>query len=118
MDLKPEVGRRLKLAREAAGMTLEQVCAQVPGLKNNRLSNYEQGSRMLPVYLAKPIAAALGVSAEYLLTITDTPPDPREDRLVRIWRGTDERGREAIFGVAEKESVYGMADCNHTSKAA
>ncbi len=75
MSTKDEAGKRIKLAREALGLTLEGVCARVDGLTVSRLSNWEHGRNMIGVDEAKKLAPALGVSAAYILTIDLYPTD-------------------------------------------
>lgn len=106
MDLKFEMGRRLRAAREQRRLTLREVCEQVPGLIETRLHNWEAGKRGLPVEMAKVLAPILGVTAGYLLTLTDEPGDDREGRLLGYYRHSDGRGKESIFRVAEIESGY------------
>lgn len=106
MDPREEAGRRLKLARDAKGWTLREVCDRVPGLTQTRLHNWEAGKRMLPVDMAKQIAVALGTSAAWLLTIEDAPPTPRETALLQYFREADSRGKDTIIRTAESQSAY------------
>jgi transcriptional regulator with XRE-family HTH domain len=118
MDIKHEIGRRLSTSRDAAGLTLQEVCDAVPGLSTSRLSNYEQGTRTLPVQFAKLIAPILGVTADWLLTLTNDTPDPQEQCLLDHWRHTDDRGRRAILRVAEAESSYSVKEDDPAAEAA
>ena len=106
MNVKDESGNRIKAARSRSGLTLEEVCAQVPGLKPARLSNWEHGRNMLSVEEAKRLAPVLKVTAAYLLTLEDSLPDPKEQVLLRCYRKTDERGKNQIIRTAELESDY------------
>ena len=91
MNIKAGSGNRIKASRERMGMTLENVCAHIPGLKVSRLSNWEQGRNMVSVVEAKRLAPVLNVTAAYLLTLEDTLPDPREQALLGCYRQTDDR---------------------------
>jgi transcriptional regulator with XRE-family HTH domain len=103
MDEKAEMGRRIKAAREAAGLTQKELCKKVPGLRISTLSNYEQGTREAPVSTLKQIARALDVSAAYILTVDDTILCEREKKLIAMFRQTDERGKASITSVAESQ---------------
>lgn len=100
-------------------MTLKDVCALVPGLGVSRLSNWEQGIRMIPVDEAKRLAPVLGVSAGYILTIEDTPGEPADVKaLVDLYKQSDERGRATIIRVAEQESHYVARDDDGKERSA
>lgn len=71
--LAVEIGKRLRWAREMAGLRQNQVSSYLPGIGNIRLSNYENGIRVPGIELAKQLGRLYGVSAAYLLTIEDTP---------------------------------------------
>ena len=106
MDTKAEAGRRIKAARLALGLRLEDVCSRIPELTVSRLSNWEQGRNLIGVEEAKKLAPVLGVSAGYILTLEDAPADKRESALLQLFRESDERGRTSIFRVAESQSAY------------
>lgn len=103
MGTREEIGRRIKLARERAGMKLREVCEQVPSLTTSKLGNYERGERMPDFDMLKQIAKATGVSASYLATFDDEMIDPRERALIECFRQSDERGKSAITRIAEAE---------------
>ena len=60
------IGDRIKKARLAAGLT-QQAAADLVGTHATRVSHWERGISPRPEVLPK-IAAALGVSTDYLLT--------------------------------------------------
>jgi len=63
---------RLKNARLSSGFTLASLAAATNGkLSTSRIANYESGVRELRVDQAKILAAALGTTASYLLSIDD-----------------------------------------------
>lgn len=99
-----ESGRRLKQLR--GKKRLREICEQVDGLKEQRLSNWEQGIRMISVDEAKKLAPVLGTSAEYILTLTDKAPDPQEVELLALFRACDVRGRLATLNTAQQQAVF------------
>ena len=60
------VGRRIRAAREAAGLTR----ADVPGFAESRIKSYELGHRAITVTSLHEIALALGVEITSLLPPT------------------------------------------------
>lgn len=107
---KIESGRRIKNARDSLNLTLADVHAKLPWLTVSRLSNWEQGSRMIGVEEAKKLAPILNVSAAYLLTLEDAPIDTKEKALLNLYRNLDERGKSTLIRVAETESTYQLED--------
>ena len=63
-----EFGDRLRLAREARGMTQGMLAADI-GVHKNVLGDYERGVHEPTVYVMAKIAVALGVSADELLGV-------------------------------------------------
>lgn len=119
MDIRKEVGQRLKRARQQKGMVLRQVCEQVPHLTESKLGNYERGYRMPDLDMLKLLANVLGTHAAYLATFDDDPIDPRERAVLDCFRQADQRGKDAILRTAELESRYTLtstddsdADCD------
>lgn len=72
MEIKKEIGKRLKAAREALDYKLKDVVLGIDELSISRLSNYEQGERMLPVDIAIKLEKKLEVQPAYLLTLTNS----------------------------------------------
>ena len=68
---KEELARRLRLAREAAGLTQEALASRI-GLTRTSITNIERGSQHIPLHLLFAIAGAVGVEAATLL------PSPRD----------------------------------------
>lgn len=66
MEPKAIVGRNIKGAREAAGLTQEQL-ADRAGMHTMEVSRYERGVRDLRVSTVARIATGLGVTAADLL---------------------------------------------------
>lgn len=64
-ELKMDVGRRLRAAREAMGLTAKELCAAV-GIQANRYSQWETGKNLLDPVVALQIAERYGISLDYL----------------------------------------------------
>lgn len=109
-DTKIESGRRLRAAREAMNLTLGDIHARLPWLTVSRLSNWEQGIRMIGVDEAKKLAPVLNVTAAYILTLEDAPMDSKEQALIDLFRHLDERGKSTLIRVAETESTFRLED--------
>ena len=106
MDTKTESGRRIAEARTALKLKQREVCDLVPGLTVTRLSNWENGTRMISVDEAKRLSRVLKTTAAYLLTIDDTPGDPRERALLEKYRLCDENSQQMLHRIAETECAY------------
>jgi transcriptional regulator with XRE-family HTH domain len=74
-------------------------------LSKSRISNYEQGLRRPGIEEARALATALGTaSATYLLCLEDEGfLSDQEAELVRFFRETDQRGRDAIMAMARSQ---------------
>jgi transcriptional regulator with XRE-family HTH domain len=114
MDYKKEAGRRLKKARESKNWTLKQLSAQLRGvLSESRLSNYEQGIRMIGVEEALAVYRVLGVQPSYLLCVDVEEDDmtPQEITLLRNYRALPEKDRNdysrriEVLALAYREPV-------------
>lgn len=96
MNYKKEAGRRLRAARLAKELTLEDLSAKVGKLLSpSRLSNYEQGIRMIGVQEALALYPHLGVEPSHLLCVDVEEGDltPQENRLLRNFRSLPEKDR-------------------------
>ena len=83
-----ELGKRIVAAREQIGWSQREL-VRVSGVGQNNLSVLEQGKK--PGVRADTVvrlAEALGVSADYLLGLTDTPTSrskrPRSRKTARV----------------------------------
>ena len=65
-----QFGRRVHASRTLAGLTL-QACADAAGMSYSNLSRVEHGKRSLYVENLAPLATVLGVSADYLLGLSE-----------------------------------------------
>lgn len=115
MKTREEAGRRIRLAREKKELTLQEVCEKVPGLTVSRLSNWEQGLRMISVEQAKRLGPVLGVSPEYILTLQDET-GLEESKLLELFRSADARGKRELFRYAESQQAE-IGVPNHLKKA-
>ena len=105
------IGRRLRAARSARGLSLTRLAALTGGsISVSQLSHYELGQRRLSIEAARTLATALGdVSAAHLLCVDEDGAaaiEPDEARLLAAFRATDAEGRRRLLAVA----VSG-ADC-------
>ena len=106
MNTKEKSGARIKDARNKKGVSLQKISELLDGVvSRSRLSNYEQGTRMIDVDMAKIVAPVLGTTPEYILTLTDEAPDPGEVELLALFRSCDDRGRDATLGTARNQAA-------------
>lgn len=73
MDIKEQIGGRITKARKELGITIKELAARTGTLSAARISNWEQGTRKPDPIAAKALADILGVSASYLMCLTDSP---------------------------------------------
>lgn len=106
MDIKKKIGNRLKGSREDLNLKLKDVISGIDELSISRLSNYEQGERMLPVDIAIKLQEKLQVPAAYLLTLTDTKVKPEmvaneiERQLLMFFRNISEDHQDSLISFA------------------
>ncbi|HAT3891384.1 XRE family transcriptional regulator [Legionella pneumophila serogroup 1] len=72
LNIKKEIGKRILEARKAKGLTLKALGELAGGLKQTRLTNWEQGVRTPGPEEIKALARALDVSPAYLMCLSDT----------------------------------------------
>jgi transcriptional regulator with XRE-family HTH domain len=114
MNYKKEAGRRLKAARNAKNLTLEELSKRLGGvLSPSRLSNYEQGTRMIGVQESLALYNVLGVPPAHLLCV-DVEEDEmttQETELLRNFRALPEKDRNdyarriEVLALAYREPV-------------
>jgi transcriptional regulator with XRE-family HTH domain len=113
-DYKKEAGRRLREARRSKNLTLEELSARVGKLLSpSRLSNYEQGIRMIGVKEALALHSILGVQPSHLLCvdIEDGDMTQQETELLRNFRALPEKDRNdyarriEVLALAYREPV-------------
>ncbi|MBK1632846.1 hypothetical protein CKO31_19255 [Thiohalocapsa halophila] len=105
LELTREIGRRLRAARHARGLSLAGLAALTDGLYGkSRISNYEQGLRRPSVEGAQALAEALGnVSAAYLLCLEGgeaTAMSAEEMRLLDAFRRADADWQQRVLDCA------------------
>lgn len=71
LNIKKEIGRRIVEARKAKGLTLKELGERAGGLKQTRLTNWEQGTRTPGPEEIKQLAEALEVSPAFLMCLSD-----------------------------------------------
>ncbi|HAT1867498.1 helix-turn-helix domain-containing protein [Legionella pneumophila] len=71
MNIKKEIGKRILEARKAKGLTLKALGELAGGLKQTRLTNWEQGVRTPGPEEIKQLAEALNISPAYLMCLSD-----------------------------------------------
>lgn len=107
MDYKAESGRRLRQAREAKGWTLQQLASRLKGMGASRISNYEQGTRLMRQEEAVKLAEVLDVSAAYLMCVDEgSLISPAKQRLLEMYDMADVRGKRTIEQTAETQATY------------
>ncbi|CZG67656.1 XRE family transcriptional regulator [Legionella pneumophila] len=74
LNIKKEIGKRILEARKAKGLTLKTLGELAGGLKQTRLTNWEQGVRTPGPEEIKSLARALDVSPAYLMCLSDNQP--------------------------------------------
>ncbi|HAT8585929.1 TPA: helix-turn-helix domain-containing protein [Legionella pneumophila] len=71
LNIKKEIGKRILEARKAKGLTLKALGELAGGLKQTRLTNWEQGVRTPGPEEIKQLAEALNISPAYLMCLSD-----------------------------------------------
>lgn len=71
MNIKKEIGKRILEARKTKGLTLKALGELAGGLKQTRLTNWEQGLRTPGPEEIKQLAEALDVSPAFLMCLSN-----------------------------------------------
>ncbi len=71
LNIKKEIGKRIYESRKLKGLTLKALGELAGGLKQTRLTNWEQGVRSPGPEEIKQLAQALDVSPAYLMCLSD-----------------------------------------------
>lgn len=103
------VGRRLRSARQARGLSLSELAERTEHagwpLGKSRISNYEQGIRRLPIEAAVCLAGTLGnITAAQLLGLTvELSHDltPEEVHLIQAYRAGSVDQKSIMIVVAD-----------------
>lgn len=76
------LGKKLQEARQAAGLTQQQLCQQA-NISFSTLTKIERGAIKSPsIFTVQSVAAALGIGLEQLLGIAPSSPAPGHERLL------------------------------------
>lgn len=70
MNIREQVGQRITKARKHADLTIKKL-AEITGLNPSRISNWEQGTRLIQLEEAMQLAETLKVPTTYLLCLSD-----------------------------------------------
>lgn len=103
MNWKKKIGERIKAARTAKGLSLEELSERTGRvLSASRISNYEQGTRLCKPQQAAILAPHLGVTASHLQCLDargeeDDEMSPEAKRLLRGWEALPENERMAYL---------------------
>ena len=103
---------RLKEARERKGL-LQNELADLIHVSRQAYSLYEKGDRHPSWDTVIVLVKVLGVSADYLLGLTDDPSparplDPTEQAVVDAYKLLDERGRSTVDITLNEQVRYSI----------
>lgn len=85
-----EIGKKLQMAREEAGLSQEQLASML-GCAQSTLSNYEKGKRRIYLAQLEQIAEVLGKPIEYFLeTGSSTAESSQKEELKNINSALDD----------------------------
>lgn len=98
-------GWRIKRARIDQGLTQEELIERMErlagaGLSRSYISALENGEKVPGGEVVRTLALALGVTADYLLGLSDDPRRAEELEIVAIWQVLDERRRAELLDLA------------------
>ena len=105
MDLRDNMGERIRSMRKAKGMTQMQLC-KLAGITQGTLSPLERGdTKKVQASTLLQIAKALGVNVEYLRTGAETPVQPQmvtveESELLALYRELPKDQQEKLLSHA------------------
>ena len=115
MNWAREIGKRLRAARRAvgvSGISLQELSNRTSGvLSPSRISNYEQGLRLLKPRDAQILGKALNADPAYLMCLEGGEMLPEEVEFLHNWRALPEKDRRdyarriAVLALAHKEPV-------------
>jgi transcriptional regulator with XRE-family HTH domain len=105
------IAERLRALRKAKKWSLRTLEIATGGrLSKSRLSNYEQGLKLLGPDVAEILAATYGVPSSYILCLEGDEMvlfDRAEQDLIRNWRALPERDRaEYVRRIAGLAAAY------------
>src|SRR5688572_22127719 len=87
MDIRKEIGARIKKARELQGWSLTELSRRTDNvLGASRISNYEQGTRLPKPREIKILARVLGTEPAHLMCLEGEEMTNEERQLLTSWR--------------------------------
>lgn len=97
MDInkRKQIGTRINAALASANMKQKEL-AKAIGVTDNTISYFVSGSRVPNTEQIIEIAAALHVSTDYLLGLTDAPTTDRDLRYICDYTGLSEKAVEVL----------------------
>ena len=112
------IGARIRQLRQSNGLTQEkfgELCEVTKGM----VSQWESDSTIPPTDRLLKLRQHLVFSIDELL-LDNNPQleNKREDALLKLYRASDDRGRDTIFRVAEQESHYIVTPVSKTRNSA
>lgn len=93
---------KLRYLRERRGLSVKQMYQRL-GVKDSRYRKWESGAASMPLEYAAEACEVLRCSMDELLGLVVPAPTEDEQRLLDLYRSTDDRGRLAIMCVAESQ---------------
>jgi transcriptional regulator with XRE-family HTH domain len=98
MDIRKEIGARIKKARELQGWSLTELSRRTDNvLGASRISNYEQGTRLPKPREIKILARVLGTEPAHLMCLEGEEMTNEERQLLTSWRALPEKDRMAYL---------------------
>lgn len=95
-------GEKLRSARNIKGMTQKQL-ANLVGAKHNSVSDWENNKNRPDSDTIIHLCEVLGISPNYLLVQNSEAFSGDEQELIKKYRALDERGKETVRCVVDKE---------------
>ncbi len=100
------IGKKIQMAREEAGLSQEQLAAQI-GCSQSALSNYEKGKRRIYLAQLEKIAEVLNKTIQFFLqpleqnnyTYHTTSPDTNPD-LQALFQSLSPEGKKLLIDFA------------------
>lgn len=103
MDFKKETGRRIRRARELAGLERSDV-VESTDLEYSTLANYENGYRQISPAEVLLLSRLYKCSAAWMMCLDDEDPyTPQEKALIANYRALDDQGKSMVSRIVEPE---------------
>lgn len=107
--VKEEIANNLLFYRKRAKLTQKDLAESI-GVKNNTISQWENGTNSIDVEVLFNICEVLGISVNdmygaYAHT-SELALTPEEMDLITNYRSLDQRGKNAVSYTIEKELIY------------